>query len=255
MDKSTPADIDKEKHTAHVMRRVADSIMPSSLKFEVDVPSNYRDNLLPILDLKMGINEGKLVFYFYSKSMASQNVVHMRSALTSKQKMNILVEEGCRRLKNFSPTLPWRTKVNALNKLMIQMYQVEHKESFREKVADRIIAKYKDTLMNHVSGKKPMYRSRHEREAFMLTDEGRRKTSSNWFKKTGASNVLWVPTTIEKSFVNEIKKKLEDIEAPSKLKTMVVEKRGRSVKEMLKVSNPFPKENCGRDIRPWRMRG
>ena len=161
-------------HTAAMVKKIADSILPTSLAFEVDVPSNYDDNLIPILDLKIGVRNGKMVFLFYSKPMASQNVVHRRSALSSRQKQNILVEEGCRRLKNYSPELPWSVKVEALNTLMIQMFQMEHTEQFRRTVSNRIIAKYKDILKNHVDGTKPMYRSGSERLAYLNTDVGLR---------------------------------------------------------------------------------
>ena len=148
VDETGITEADREKHTANVIKKIADKLMPTSLKFEVDVPSNYEDNLLPILDLKKGKNNGKLEFYFYSKPMTSQNVIHRRSAITSRQKLNILVEEGYRRLRNYSPSIPWNKKVEALNRLMIQMFQAEHTKGFRRTV----VAKYKTTLDNHIGG-------------------------------------------------------------------------------------------------------
>ena len=41
---------------------------------------------------------------------------------------------------------------------------------------------------------------------------------------------------------------------PKGLKTMVVEKPGNSIKSILKVGNPFPKEKCGRSECPWGKR-
>ena len=99
-------------------------------------------------------------------------MVHKRSALTSRQKMNILVEEGSRRLKNYSPNLDWSEKCQALNTLMIQMFLVDHDEVFRRKVALRIIAKYKMDLSNHLMRIKPMYRTKQERENYKSNGGG-----------------------------------------------------------------------------------
>ena len=66
--------------------------------------------------------------------------------------------------------------------------------------------------------------------------------------------MLWVPTTINRNFMGAIKKKLDEIDGPKGLKTMIVEKPGRSIKEMLKLANPFPREDCGRAECPWKIR-
>jgi hypothetical protein len=48
----------------------------------------------------------------YTKPMASKSVIFASSAFTSREKMNILVNEGNRRLKNFSPHLSWEEKIS-----------------------------------------------------------------------------------------------------------------------------------------------
>ena len=53
-----------------------------------------------------------------AKPMASVEVILHRSALTMSSKLNILVQEGARRIRNCSPNLPWMTVQNFLNRLM-----------------------------------------------------------------------------------------------------------------------------------------
>jgi hypothetical protein len=51
----------------------------------------------------------------YAKPMASRAVVMARSAFSTTTKRNILVEEGMRRLRNCSPSLPWEIKKGFLD--------------------------------------------------------------------------------------------------------------------------------------------
>ena len=160
----------------------------------------------------------------------------------------------CRKLKNFSPDLAWSTKVGAVNRLMVQMFQMEHSEAFRETVARRIVANYTNALELHVAGEKPLYRTKVERETHKSA-QGGGNTSSGWFRKSAATNVLWVPATKGGALARSIKGKLEDCSAPRALRSIVVEKPGSSIGNVLGKGNPFPKKSCGRRSCPWVIRG
>ena len=93
-----------DKHTAKVFRKVADHIRPRSIRMVEDFPSQHKDMMLPILDIKVKITEeGYTQHHHYYKPMATKSVVMASSAFTASQKMNILVNAGNRRLKNHSP--------------------------------------------------------------------------------------------------------------------------------------------------------
>ena len=86
-----------------------------------DVPSAHQRGALPILDTEMWVENGKILHSHYSKPMASMEVILYRSAMTMSSKMNILTQEGGRRIRNCSVSLPWQTVRGFLNKLMISM--------------------------------------------------------------------------------------------------------------------------------------
>ena len=66
-------------------------------KKEEDIPSAHRSGCLPILDLEVWVEkkEGEkqeILFSYYSKPMASKDIIIARSAFTVKEKKNILLE-------------------------------------------------------------------------------------------------------------------------------------------------------------------
>ena len=70
--------------------------------------------------------------------------------MSKASKYNILLQEGCGRLKNMSPTTPWETKVLLINKLMIQMIWSGYNTKDREIVARRILAKHETDMTNYL---------------------------------------------------------------------------------------------------------
>ena len=48
-----------------------------------------------------------------------------------------------------------------------------HKEDFRDMIVTRVVAKYKDSLAKHLSGAKPLYRTKVEREKARTETGGR----------------------------------------------------------------------------------
>ena len=103
--------------------------------------------------------------------------------------MNILVNEGNRRLKNHSPHLKWLEKKKDLDKLLIQVEECGHTEEFRGLVAVRTVSRYWKSLRNPQEGSRRMYRSRQEQQE-QVRAAGGKAIQSNWFKKLGATNVL-----------------------------------------------------------------
>ena len=71
---------------------------------EESVPEDSPEGWIPMLDTKMKIErEGgitKVRHTYYRKPMASMEVTWARSALSSKQKRDILIQDLTRRLRN-----------------------------------------------------------------------------------------------------------------------------------------------------------
>ena len=97
--------MEADKRTMLLIQKIANSIDPQ-IQFTFDVPSNYSDNMVPILDVKAGINEDNEIDYiFYQKPMQNRLVVPKQSAMPLQQKMTILTQECFRRLHNKRETI------------------------------------------------------------------------------------------------------------------------------------------------------
>ena len=83
-----------EQHTSKIYMEVANSILPRSISMKVDVPSNHTNHRLPILDMEVWFDGKTIRHNHYSKPMASKTVIMERSAFTTKEKKNILMEEA-----------------------------------------------------------------------------------------------------------------------------------------------------------------
>ena len=73
----------------------------------MDYPSNYEDGKMPLLDLKVWIQEGddgssRIIHEFYSKDVSSKSVINANSAFSWRQKRTVLTQELLRVLPNCS---------------------------------------------------------------------------------------------------------------------------------------------------------
>ena len=97
-DKLVPAD----KHTLKIVTAVGKSIHEST-QLEYDCPSLHDDGKMPILDLKVWVNESDIITReFYAKAVSSKSVIHSSSALPDNVKRTVLSQENLRRLLNCS---------------------------------------------------------------------------------------------------------------------------------------------------------
>ena len=77
-----------------------------SIQLEVDFPSNHTDGKVPIIDVKVWVDDGrKLMYEYYAKDVSSKSVLNAKSALAWSTKRTILTQEVLRVLLNCSPDL------------------------------------------------------------------------------------------------------------------------------------------------------
>ena len=101
-------DVSEDARTMNVLRDIADSIY-KCVQFTVDVPSNYEDGKVPVLDVQLSVKDNQFVHEFFEKPCAAKHVIPFKSAHSRKMKMSDLVEEGLRRLRNNSRRLEWES--------------------------------------------------------------------------------------------------------------------------------------------------
>ena len=120
-------------------------------------------------------------------------------------------------------------------------------------MAVRIVSRYQNSLQNHRTGQKRMYKNRREQKT-EVEAAGGRASKSNWFQKSGATNLLRVPATPASGLAKAMEAALGRTAAPTGLRANVAEEPGRSVKTWLVKSNQFPRKSCGRKLCPWLAR-
>ena len=180
---------------------------------------------------------------FYKKPMATDKVIHRRSAISDRAKRSILVQEGLRRLYNCSPSLPWSVKSNIMQDFAVSMMMSGHSESFRSYIIEAAVSKYDRDLRAYIEGVRPLYRAKGERQP--NNRNARSKTA--WLENVGCNNLLVIPSTPESKLLKLVQHSLRNMEEPEGVKTLIREDNGVSGKQLLCKSDPFPQRSC-RDV-------
>ena len=86
-------------------------------------------------------------------------------------KVNILTQEGSRRLRKCSQGIPWDVKKEYLDKLSIQMMWASYSERTRELVVIRVLARDSNNQWNYTNLGRPLYRDRDSRKVNIKLDK------------------------------------------------------------------------------------
>ena len=214
-----------------------------------DSAHHHISGFLPILDTEMKVSNGLFTHRHYSKPMASIEIVNSKSAMSLGSKINILVNEGNRRLRNCDPDMEWSQKVPYINKLMVSMKWSGYSERTRELVGTRILARYNQSLSNFKTEGRSLYRTKEVRNAILKEDK------STWFRKHGATTTLMVPTTKDSELAKRIREVVKRIPRPKGTSIKVIEKPGEPILQGLAPNNPFKMVSCNREQYPYVIGG
>ena len=235
-------DINEERdaRTMKMFKDIGDTIH-RSIKLEVDYPTNHEDGKVPILDLKIWVNdEGVVLYEHYMKPISSRFTVHERSAITMSTKRQILTQDALRVLLNCSESLPWLERIKHLQQYENRMQYSGYKPKMRYEVIDSAVKAYRKIQKEASDGVRPMYRLRSWN--YVEREKKKREKRANWYRKGGYQSVLFIPATPG----SVLKKKCEAEIRNSMFKIRVVEKAGRSLKDMVQKSDPFRGKQCQR---------
>ena len=235
---------DEEKEKDEVMMQFIKSVgdeIHSSIKLEVDFPSQHEDRKLPILDVKVWIGrretDGRRVVLheYYEKEISSKWVVHEKSALSLSMKRTILTQQVLRIFLNCSKDLPWDEVVEHVNKMMMRVQLSGYNQKFRHEIVHSAIKAYHKIKEEEENGSKPMYRPKGYQKEERKEEKAKKKIT--WYEKGGYKSVIFIKATpgsmLKKRYEEEIKK--------TSLRIKVVEQAGTSLKRMLQSSDPFEK--------------
>jgi len=235
-----------------------------SIKLEIDHPSRHRERKMPLLDVKVWLedydaknddergddergedekgeesSQRKMIMYeHYRKEVATKMTIHARSALPHNQKRNILTQEVIRILKNCSQALPWDTKAKHLEDLAQRMQFSGHDKKFRKEVIKSGLKAYRKMEDEHKAGRTPLHRPRgwyrQEREKM------KRRKKENWYRKGGYETPIFIAATPN----GKLKKRLQEKIDKTGMKIKVIEKTGNTMKRALQKTSIAEKKEC-----------
>ena len=232
---------EREKDIMEKVKSIGDKIH-RSIQLEADYPDRYEDKKVPILDLKVWVdNNNKVVHEYYSKPVASKAVVNSESAMPLKDRRTVLTQEILRIILRCSPLLPWERVKEHIEHYMLRMQFSGYSEQIRKQVLHSAVKAYRKIRSKVDKGERPLYRRKHWKQKERIKEK--RQCKEEWFKSKKDDeymSVLFVQPT-EKS---ELKKMYEEIVQKSNCKVRIIERAGVSVKKKLQKSYPFLKEKC-----------
>ena len=100
-DKDIPDDI----RTSNIIVDIANSIC-HFIKLTVDSPSRNETGWMPLLDLKVQVQQNQIFYEFYKKKVSNPLLMLNQSAMPSKVKRASLTQEALRRLRNTKREIP-----------------------------------------------------------------------------------------------------------------------------------------------------
>ena len=216
-----------DKYLMEKVRTIANTIHPKT-RATCDYGSKYEDGRLPMLDVKIWIGEStsgarKILHEHYMKDVSSRHVINYLSAHPEEMKVNVLVNEALRIMRNCSNHLPEEVKTSHLQYLVNRMQFSGYPQAYRYEVMARAFKRHKN--------------NNTRREPRRRTD--RRK----WYNEEKYDGVMFVDVTPN----GELKRRVEKACKRNGAKIKVVEKISSTVKKELQRSNPFGQEHCKRN--------
>ena len=236
----------KEEKTMLILQDIANAIHPS-IQVTVDFPSNHENGRMPILDTEQWIENIKvgdrvkpqILHSQYSKPMSSKYVTHHDSAMPYQTKINILIADLVRIMRNVSSHCQENERRNKIQEYLLRLQHSGYNKVERNKIYIKAKKKYNLIVENDKNKICPMYRSK-----FWKQKERRRQKENKirtWYNDNGKyDTVLFVDHTENSDLARKCQKVINEIG----LKIKVQEKSGVTLKQDLVRSNPFQKLKC-----------
>ena len=234
--------IPEDERLSKVLLYIANNIM-DCIKMEADMPSRNADKKMPILEMKVWMEEdGTLVYQHYEKQVSSKTVMHAQSAHSAGCKKSVHTQEILRRLLNSSHRLQWTSEVApVITDYLARMKMAGYKENYRKDVLKHALSIYDKKCEDHKNGTRPIYRPKNWKK-----DERRRNKESKryeWSTKGGYIAPIFVPSSPGGELAKEMRR-VAQAEATKEIRFKIVEMGGRTLKSELQRSNPTATPGC-----------
>ena len=130
-----------EQNTLRDCMKLDDSIHPS-IRVTGDIPTNYEDAKLPILDLKVWIGETlpgvfRIITSHYMKNVSTRVVIDNRSSHPMSMKKQVMVNEVLRILRNCNEFCSEEEIASHVSYFMKRLQFSGYEHQFRYEVVER----------------------------------------------------------------------------------------------------------------------
>ena len=215
--------ISDDERTMKLLQSIANSIHPS-IRMTIDYPSKYADGKVPMLNVKLWMEEvegRRLILYeHYEKEMATKMVIHASSAMPKSVKRTVLTQQVLQIMLHCSRNLPWDAVRKHINGFMMKMQLSGYEQGFRYEVTKSAINAFETMMENEERGIRPIHRPKDWHRVERVEEKERKRR--NWYKRGGFDSVLFVPSTPD----GKLKRMYHHAIRKSGLRIKVVERTG-----------------------------
>ena len=234
-----------DKRTMLRVQEIANKIH-SSIQVTIDYPSGHINRRMPVLDVEQWIQpveinnkiKSQVLHSHYSKPMSSKHVINKSSALPMSSKLNILIADLIRIMRNVSEKCISDEREKHIQLFMHRMQYSGYNQADRIAVYNKARSKFTTMVQDDKDGKAPLYRGKMYNQLAREKDKVNKR--KNWYAKGGHETVMFVDSTPGSRLAKEFTQILDSCD----LKIRVVERTGESIKNLLTRSDPFQVNQC-----------
>ena len=161
-----PESMENEKQTMETIQVIANSVHPS-IRVTIDYPSKHENKRMAVLDVEQWIDiisidghqKPQILNSHYMKRMSNRKVISKSSALSYTTKINVLVADLVRIMRNVSPLLDKTERTSHVQYFIKRMQLSGYNINDRLKVYNLAKARYNKIIKEDQDGLVPMYSS------------------------------------------------------------------------------------------------
>ena len=235
--------IEDDLRTMNLLKSISNTIT-DCIQYTIDCPSLNPDGRVPILDLGVSVEDGRVVHDHYEKPCASKFVIPFNSAHSRKMKMTVLVEEGLRRLRNTSRGLEWERSRVVMAGWSQKLRRSGYPATVRHQVIKTALEKWDKMCEKEDAGVRPVHRPREWKEKERRQEKERKR--NNWHQsKTGQVSAPLIIDPTAGPLTKEMKEICRKFEEVTEMRVVVQERAGNALKHLAKPE-PLKNRGCGR---------
>ena len=216
---------------------VANTLDPN-LQFTSDCPSQHQDGKLPILDIQVWVEDGKVRHTFYRKECASVQTILQASALSAGVKRATLFSEGMRRMSALDKWTTAEQRREVLEEFMDCIRVSGYNKEVRATILGGLLERSRQ--MEERQG----YRNRSGREIKEAKGQQKLGLPNTWFLRGDVTSTLKVQATPGGQLAGRIREVLKGARAPDGGTIKVVEGTGQSLQAGLCCPDPAWSKEC-----------